>query len=63
MSRNKTVASFENFRKSVARAKNSQLWVSVTFESHNVDTVIFSMFGKIISIPEKLRLFTNVFWQ
>jgi len=32
ISRNKTMARFENFRKFVARARNSQLWVSVTSE-------------------------------
>jgi len=32
------------------------------FESHNVDNVIFSIFGKVTSIPEKLGLFTNVVW-
>jgi len=48
--------------KFVARARNTQLSVSVTFESHNVD-VIFSIFGKVTSIPEKLGLFTNVVWQ
>jgi len=31
----------------------------MTFESHNVDNVIFSIFGKVTSIPEKLGLFTN----
>jgi len=63
MSRNKTVARFEIFRKFVARARSSQLWVSVTFESHNVDNVIFSIFGKVTSIPEILGLSTNVVWQ
>jgi len=57
------VARFENFQKFVARARNSQLWVSVIFESHNVDNVIFSIFGKVTSIPEKLGLFTDVVWQ
>jgi len=33
------------------------------FESHNVDDVIFSMFGEVTSIPEKLGLFTSVVWQ
>jgi len=51
------------FRKFVARARNSQLWVSVTVESHNVDTAIFSIFGKVTSIPEKLRFLTKVVWQ
>jgi len=32
LSRNKTVARFENFRKFVARARNSQLWGSMTFD-------------------------------
>jgi len=32
ISRNKTVAMFEIFRKFVARARNSQFWVSVTFD-------------------------------
>jgi len=32
----------------------------LTFKIHNVDNVIFSIFGKVTSIPEKLRLFTNV---
>jgi len=32
---NKTVAGFENFRKFVARARNSQLWVFVTFDLWN----------------------------
>jgi len=35
----------------------------LTFESHNVDNVIFSIFGKVANIPEKLGLFTNVVWQ
>jgi len=35
----------------------------VTVESHNVDNVIFSIFGKVTSIPEKLKLFANVVWQ
>jgi len=39
--RNKTVARFEIFRKFVARPRNSQLWMSATFESHNVDSVFF----------------------
>jgi len=52
ISRNKTVVTFEICRKFVARAKNSQLWMSVIFESHNVDNVIFSIFGKVTSIPE-----------
>ena len=34
--------------------------MATTFESHNVDNVIFSIFGKVTSIPEKLGLFTNV---
>jgi len=63
LSRNKTVARFENFPKFEARARNSQLWGSMTFESHNVDNVIFSIFGKVTIIPEKLELFTNVVWQ
>jgi len=63
ISRNKTVARFENFREFVARARNSQLCVSMTFENHNVDNVIFLIFGKVTSIPEKLGLFTNVVWQ
>jgi len=63
ISRNKIVARFEIFRKFVARARSSQLWVYVTFESHNVDNVIFSIFGKVTSIPEVLGLFTNVVWQ
>jgi len=63
ISRNKTVARFENFWKFVAKARNSQLWVSVTFENHNVDNVIFSIFAKVTSIPEQLGLFTNVVWQ
>jgi len=56
------MARFEIFQKFVARARISQLWVSMTFESHNVD-IIFSIFGKVTSIPEKLGLFTNVVWQ
>jgi len=35
----------------------------LTFESHNVDNGIFSIFGKVTSILEKLGLFTNVVWQ
>jgi len=35
----------------------------LTFESNDVDNVIFSIFGKVTSIPEKLRLPTNVVWQ
>jgi len=35
----------------------------LTFENHNVDNVIFSIFGKVTSIPEKLGVFTNVVWQ
>jgi len=64
-SKNKTVARFENFRKFVARDRNNQFgrtW-PLTFESHNEDNVIFSIFGKVISIPEILELFTNVFWR
>jgi len=57
------VARFEIFRKFVARARNTQLWVSITFESHNVDNGISSIFGKVTSIPEKLGLFTDVVWQ
>jgi len=63
ISRNKTVARFEIFRKFVARARNSQIWLSMTFESHNVDNVIFSIHGKVTSILEKLGLFTDVVWQ
>ena len=63
ISRNKTVVTFEICRKFVARAKNSQLWMSVIFESHNVDNVIFSIFGKVTRILEKLGLLTNVVWQ
>jgi len=59
----KPTVKFENFRKSVARARNSQLCGSMTFESHNVDNVMFSIFGKVTSIPEILGLFTNVVWQ
>jgi len=32
ISKNKTVVRFENFGKFVARTRNSQLWVSVTFD-------------------------------
>jgi len=32
----------------------------LTFESHKVDNVIFSIFDKVTSIPEILGLFTNV---
>ena len=63
LSGNKTTARFENFQKFVARATNSQLWGSMTFVSHNVDDVIFSIFGKVTSIPEKLGLFANVVCQ
>jgi len=54
---------FENFRKFVARARNSQLWGEMSFESHNIDNVIFSIFGKVTRIPEILGLFTNVVRQ
>jgi len=57
------VVRFENFQKFVTRARNSQLWVFVTFDSHDVDNVTFSIFGKVTSIPETLGLFTNVVWQ
>jgi len=57
------VARFENFRKFAAGAKNSQIWGALTFESHNTDNVIFSIFGKVTGIPEILGLFTNVVWQ
>jgi len=35
----------------------------MTFESHNVDNVMISIFGKVTSIPEILGLFANVVWQ
>ena len=63
ISRNKTVVRFKNSRKFVARARNSQLWGTMTFESHNIDDVILLIFGKVTSIPEILWLFTNVVWQ
>ena len=63
MSQKETVAMFENFRKFVARARNSQLWGEMSFESHNIDNVIFSIFGKVTRIPEILGLFTNVVRQ
>jgi len=34
----------------------------MTFESHNVDNVIFAIFGEVTGIPEILGLFTNVVW-
>jgi len=35
----------------------------MTFDSHNVDNVIFSIFGKVASNLEILGLFTDVVWQ
>jgi len=35
----------------------------MTFDSHNVDNVIFSIIGKVTSIPEILGLFSNVVWK
>jgi len=35
----------------------------LTFESHIIDNVIFSIFGNVISIPEILGLFTDRVWQ
>jgi len=32
----------------------------LSFESHNVDNVIFLIFGKVTEIPEKMGLITNV---
>jgi len=64
LSRNKTVVRFENFEKFATRARNTTVNFGgpppLTFESHNVDNVIFSIFGKVTSIPEILGLFTNI---
>ena len=57
------MARFENLRKFIAGAKNSEIWGAMTFESHNTDNVNFSTFGKVTSIPEIMELFTNVVWQ
>ena len=55
---------FENFEKFATRARNTTVNFGgpppLTFESHNVDNVIFSIFGKVTSIPEILGLFTNI---
>ena len=50
---------FENMEQELETVNFKGPWL-LTFKSHNVDNVIFSIFGKVTNIPEKLGLFTNV---
>jgi len=53
---------FENLYQELETVNFGGPW-PLTFESHNAYSVIFSIFGKVTSIPEKLGLFTNVVWK